>query len=844
MSKKPKIDFEKYKEIFQQIIHDVGAEGGTINLAEAAINSMILYSASVVVGRALPDLRDGLKPAHRRLLYAMKYLGISHSGAFKKSARITGTTIGLYHPHGDKSAYDTMVGMSQEWKLNCPLVDGQGNFGSIDGDNPADQRYTESRMTKFGSLLFRDLDKNVVDFRPNYDGEETEPSVLPSPYPNIIINGVLPGSIAVGMASIILPHNPIEVMDVVELMLKNKRSNKKTSAEDILALMPGPDFPTGGFVYGTDKSMLNIIKTGKGKVRMRAKHHIEKQSRGRSSIIVTEIPWMRKKSDLIQDIVTLKKNASKDDRMAGAITNILDNSDHEIRVVIDIKAGYDPEMIWSYILHNTNFDCSITSSAVVIDQEMNLDEDMAPTPKEYGLQEILDKYLDHRITVVFRKYSDILSKTLARKHIVQGLLKAIDIIDSIIKIIRSAKSEDNAFKDIRALGFSKLQTKAILNIRLAKLLNLEKLSLEKEHTELDVVSDNANEIVSDKKKQIRELLKEFKEIKKTIGHERRSVIDNSMSEFDVIEAAIPEEDMVVYITDKNYVKRVVSSDLGKKKGELILQDGDSIKKIFKVKSTQHILFVSEKGQVFGKKIVELPDSSTGNYIENIVELSSGDRIIDFLIIDNFNKEEVLVLLSSDGMIKKSSLDQYKGALRTPGITGIGLKEDAVVLSSGIIKDCSENQPDVVIVTKDAKAIRFNLESVSCIGRASKGVTGIKAKKGDIVVGMIIPKNEKYLLATITKSGMTKVSPVSSLKEQNRAGVGVICMGLTKRSGEIVSVLGWAKEDSHDLVAKMESGETIVLESNSIEGSAKNTRGAQLFDIAEDNSIISVELFDK
>jgi len=836
-----KIDFDKYKKIFSHIIEKDEENSDKILLTEEAVRSMIYYSGSVIVGRSIPDLRDGLKPSQRRLLYTMKTLGISFTGGFKKSARITGSTIGLFHPHGDIAAYDTLVGMTQDWKLNCPLIDGQGNFGSIDGDSPASQRYTESRMTKFGASLFKDLDKDTVDFRPNYDGQEIEPEVLPAPYPNIIINGVLQGSIAVGMASSILPHNPNEVMDVIDLMLIKRKKKQSITPEEVLELMPAPDFPTGGYVYNTG-SMIDIIKKGKGSVRIRSKHHIEDLKRGKKAIIITEIPWMYEKTSLIQQLVDLKRNSEKDNIFMSSITNIIDNSDKNMRIIIELKSGIDPESVWNYILKNTKFDTSVPCFAVVIDKEENIHEEISPTPKEYGLLEILERYLDHRFLVVVRKYKSILKTAQERTHIIDGLLKAISMIDKIISIIRSSEEESKARESIRELGFSRLQTKAILNIRLAKLVSLEKMTLEKEREDLSEVIEKAKGIVEDDKKQIRELTKEFKEVRKLISRERRSVIKSSFEDI-VINDITPKEDCSIIITHNNYVKRINKKDvlrLAKNNKPLIeLNHDDYIIDIFETNTTSIMIFVMESGQVYGIKAYDITDSNTGSYIENILEINPKDKVIQVLEVDEFNEDNVLTMLTTSGMIKKSSLSLYKGAMRKPGITGINLKDNTSVLAATITKNCKGKQPDIIIITAHAKSIRFNLEAVSCVGRASQGVVAIKIKDDDKLIGMKVFEDDNDLIITISQSGMTKIVKASTFKLQGRSGLGMICMGLTKKSGYITHMISWSKDENSILNIKDENGIIFSKRTSEIENTGKNIKGSQLFEIKENSKITDI-----
>ena len=838
--------YERYKILFNKMLgvdfhNQEKADVGTV-----ATKNYILYSASVVVGRALPDLRDGLKVSQRRAIYTMKDIGITHSGKFKKAARVTGTTIALYHPHGDTGVYTTMVNLSQPWKQNLPLIDGQGNWGSIDGDSPASSRYTECRMTKAASLLFKDLEHDTVDFIPNYDGEEQEPTVLPAPYPLILINGVLRGSIAVGMASSILPHNPSEIIKASIALLESRKNKEDFTAEDFLSYVPAPDFPTGGIVYNTG-NMLDIIKSGRGNVRVRSKYHIETNKK-RNSIIVTEIPWGKLKPTLIQQIVDLKRN-NKDNKLASAISTISDQSDTEIRIVIDIKSGWDPELVWSYILKNTDFDTSIPYFSIVIDREVNSFGELAYTPKEYGLLQILNRYIDHRFEVINRKYKSVKEKAEATLHIIEGFLKALDIIDELIKIIKSSKNSEIAIKKImKEYGFSEKQGSAILNMRLSKLTSIQKKELKEEEKKFKEIIKDCIFILTDYPRQCELLIEDLKESEKVIGYERRSEIKNELGSID-LEEVIPKEDCIIYLTHKGYVKRVPAKFINsqnrgtKGKKGIELTEGDFIYKIFNTHSHSNLFFITENGHVFATKAYNIPDSNRGSYIQNIIDMEEKSQIVEIVEAKEISENKELVLFTKLGNVKKTKLTEFNGAFRKRGINGINLIKSDIVTNGHIVDTDSEDS--VIIATKQAKSIRFNLSEIKSIGRVSKGVRGIKLKENDYVIKSALIENEKSLVCTITEQGMAKVTPVNNLKLQSRAGVGVICMSLTKKSGDLVSLLSWPSENAKkDLVTITENGVINRIKVEDIKPTGRVTKGVKLVNVLENDSIKMTILADR
>jgi len=835
------VDLDNLENVFMDsIVKDLGSSN-EVSLLEYAIKSFLYYGASAVAGRAIPHLKDGLKHGQRRALYTMKHdIGLSHTGSYKKSARVTGSIIGLYHPHGDVAAYDTIVNLTQPWKKILPLADGQGNWGSIDGSSPASQRYTEVRLTPASNLIFKDIKMNTVDFIPNYDGTEKEPVLLPVPFPNVLINGVPQGSIAVGMSSSILPHNPTEVMNAMIQMIENRKNEIETTAEDLLQLIPAPDFPTGGYVYNTE-GMLDIIKTGRGSVRLRAKHEIEDLPRGRSAIIVTEIPWGKDKTKLIQDVVDIKKNADKDNKIAQAITSINDDSDkHGLRISIEVKSGYDPEVVWNYILKNSAFDTSHSYYSVVLDDVINSKGEIASAPREYGILEILDRYIDFRFEVFTRKHEFLINQYNERLHILEGLLRAIDIIDEIIILIRSADNQDDAKLKLMELDFSIEQANAIISMRLGRLTKLPKQEFLDEEKELKKLHKYSSKILNDYNYQADELIKETEEVLKIIGKERLTEIKPELSGMD-LEDIIPKEDCIIYVTNKGYVKRVSAKNINKqnrgtqgKKG-IELTENDFVEKIFHTNTHSIIMFIMNNGKIYGTKAYNVPDSNRGSFVDNIFETEENEKIVNVLEVEDFECCNI-ILVTQNGTIKSSELVNYKGCLRKPGVKGINLKDDDQVVSAKVV-DIGLDE-EIVIATKEGKAIRFKVSEISITGRTSAGVRGIRLKDENKVIGSAILK-EGTIVATITEGGMVKLSEASEFKIQKRGGIGVNCMDLTKKSGLLNSIVAWEKDDDYDLITITKAGVLNRINTKEIRKTSRKTKGVKLIDLKKGDSIVSV-----
>jgi len=839
------VNTEELGKIFNKsIAKDFGikTENNEVDLLDYATKSFLFYGASVVAGRALPDVRDGLKHGQRRTLFTMRNdLKLSHTGAFKKSARVVGSVIGLYHPHGDLAAYESLVNLSQSWKKNLPLADGQGNWGSIDGSPAAHQRYTEVRLTKASTLMFSDINENTVNFIPNYDGTEVEPEVLPVPYPNILINGAPAGSIGVGMASSLLPHNPTEVMNAMIMVLEHRRDGVETTIDDFINHIPGPDFPTGGLMYNTE-NIKDLYRTGVGSVRLRAKHHVEDLPRGRSEIVIDEIPWGTTKSSIIEGIVELRKKAEKEDRLAMSIVAVNDDSDkHGLRISIQIKAGADPEVVWNYICKNTKTDVSHASFSIVLNQIVNSKGKFASAPKAYGLLTILEKYIDFRESYFLRKHKNLIAGYDKRLHLIDGLLKAIDVIDDIIIVIKKSNNIESAKETlISDFGFSLEQATSIVALRLGRLTKMPREELLSEKSNFQKLRAYSLSILTDEVVKYNVLIEESKIVAKDIGHPRRTQIKPELSGID-LEDIIPKEDCVVYVTNKGYVKRISAKKIAKQnrgsqgKRGITLSDGDFVEKIFHTNTHSVIMFTMSSGQIYGTKAYNVPDSPRGSYIENIFEISDGEKIVNVLEVESFDSNNI-ILVTKNGMIKVSNLDLYKNCTRKPGVKGLKLKENDEVVSAKI--EPIDSTKEVLISTKTANAIRFKLSDVRVIGRSGSGVRGIKLKDGNEVVGSII-LTEDTTVATITKNGMVKLSDSKEFKIQGRGGLGTKCMDLTKKSGDLISVVSWERSSDFDLVTITKMGVLNRINTSEMKTTARRTKGFKLVDIRDNDTLCYV-----
>jgi DNA gyrase subunit A len=784
--------------------------------------SYIDYAMSVIVGRALPDVRDGLKPVHRRILYAMHESGITSTKSYKKSARVVGDVLGKYHPHGDVAVYDAMVRMAQDFSLRYLLIDGQGNFGSVDGDSAAAMRYTESRLNKTAEEMLEDIDKDTVDFVPNYDESLKEPVVLPSKLPNLLINGS--SGIAVGMATNIPPHNLREVVDGIILMIDNPDAELK----EIMNVIKAPDFPTGGIICGIN-GVISAYTLGRGLIRVRAKTTIEEGKGDKKRIIVSEIPYQVNKSNLLESIANLVKEKKVD-----GITDLRDESDRKgMRIVIELRRDAIPDIILKQLYKHTQMQTTfgIINLALVNNQ-----------PKILSLTEMIHHYIEHRKEVVRRRTQFELDKAEKRAHILEGLIVALDNIDEVIRIIRKSKSLEDA-KDSLTSKFliSDEQTKAILDMRLQKLTGLERQGVKDENEEIKKRIAQYRKILESETEILNLIKTELTELKKRYGDERRTALDiDAADDFD-IEELIPDEEMVVTITNTGYIKRIpLDTYRTQKRGGVGLigmetKEEDYLVDLFVTSTHNYILFFSNKGKVYWLKTYKIPSGgrhAKGKAIINLLpRLEKGEVINATIPIEEFTASEYLTFVTKKGMIKKTVLKAYSRPMIT-GIRAINLRNDDELVETKL----TNGNKEIIIATKNGKAVRFHEKDARPMGRATMGVIGIRLKGDDEVVGMSVVEEDSMLL-TITENGYGKRSPVSSYRKTRRGAQGVITIKTTERNGKVVGVKGVSADD--ELIVTSQNGMVIRIPVRGIRAQGRATMGVRVMRLKEGDKVVSV-----
>ena len=793
-----------------------------INIEESIKGSYLDYSMSVIVGRALPDARDGLKPVHRRILYAMNELNLTHRAKYKKSARIVGDVIGKYHPHGDNAVYDALVRMAQDFSMRYPLIDGQGNFGSIDGDNAAAMRYTEARMTKIAEELLRDIDKDTVDFIPNYDDSLKEPDVLPSRVPNLLLNGS--SGIAVGMATNIPPHRLDEVVDALLAYLENS----DISVSELIEYIQGPDFPTGGIIFGK-KGIVDAYTTGRGRIKVRAKTHIE-QKKNKEVIVIDELPYQVNKSKLIENIAGLVR-----DKQIEGISEIRDESDREgIRVVIELKKDAMSDIILNNLFKSTQM--QITFGIIMLSI-------VNKEPKILNLPSMLDIFLKHRRTVIIRRTIFELEKARARAHILEGLKIAVDNIDEVIKIIRASANDEEARENLMSrFELSEVQARAILEMRLRRLTGLEIEKIESELKELLELIEKLQAILKSEEK-INEIIKdELIEIKESYSSTRRTEIVEDYDDID-IEDLIPNEPMVVTITHRGYIKRVPvklyerQNRGGKGKIAVTTYDDDFIEMFFTSNTHDTLMFVTDRGQLYWLKVYKIPEGSRtakGKAVVNLINLQPGEKIKAIIPTSDFDDSKSLTFFTKNGIVKRTKLSEYSN-IRSNGVRAINLDEDDEIVTAEIV--CPDTKW-FFLVTKKGQCIRFKVDDVREIGRVSRGVTGIKFKiDGDYVCGATTIDNEEQELLIVSEKGLGKRTSASEYREQSRAGKGVIAMKLTNRTGNVVGAV--IVEEDKDLMALTSAGKMIRVDMQQIRKAGRNTSGVKVVSLDDKDSVVSI-----
>lgn len=800
-------------------IQDIHGKIKDRDIVEEMQTSYIDYAMSVIVGRALPDVRDGLKPVHRRILYAMSELNLTYDKPYRKSARIVGDTMGKYHPHGDSSIYNAMVRLAQDFSTRYPLVDGHGNFGSIDGDSQAAMRYTEAKMTKMTGEMLRDIGKETVDYAPNFDETLKEPLVLPSRFPNLLVNGS--NGIAVGMATNIPPHNLREVVEAIIALIEDPN----IEINDLIKYVKGPDFPTGGIIMGKT-GIYNAYTTGRGRIKLRSKTHIEEISKTRQRIVVTEIPYMVNKAKMVEKIADLVR-----DKKVVGISDIRDESDRNgIRVCIDLRKDVNASIILNQLYKYTQLQdtFSVINLALVDNQ-----------PKVLNLKEILVHYLNHQKDIIVRRTEYDLKKAKARAHIVEGLLIALDNIDEIIKIIR-ASYNDAEEKLMERFDLSEVQAKAIVDMRLRRLQGLEREKLENEYAELLKTIEYLESVLASDELVMSIIKEELTEIKDKYGDERRTAFEVDDEDFDM-EDLIEEEDIVVTITHVGYVKRLPASTYktqkrgGKGVTALSTRENDFVKHLFFTTTHHYIMFFTNKGKVYRLKGYEIPDASRiakGTAIVNLLALDPGEKITAVIPIKEFKDDEYLVMATRNGVFKKTSLTEYDSS-RKNGIVAINLAEDDELIGVSL----TDGNQNIILGTHKGLAIKFNEADVRAIGRVSKGVKGISLKEDDHLIGMDIATDNAYVLS-VTEKGYGKITKTNLYPTQGRAGKGVLNYKVTKKTGELAGMCVIEKEKDDIMVISID-GTVIRIDTSGISQMGRSTSGVKVMTLDEDVNISTI-----
>ncbi|ENQ6654535.1 DNA gyrase subunit A [Campylobacter lari] len=824
---------------------------------ESSIKSSYLdYSMSVIIGRALPDARDGLKPVHRRILYAMNDLGVGSRSAYKKSARIVGDVIGKYHPHGDTAVYDALVRMAQDFSMRYPSVDGQGNFGSIDGDGAAAMRYTEARMTILAEELLRDIEKDTVDFIPNYDDSMSEPDVLPARVPNLLLNGS--SGIAVGMATNIPPHSLNELIDGLLYLIDNKNA----SLEEIMHFIKGPDFPTGGIIFGK-KGIIEAYRTGRGRVKVRAKTHIEKRA-NKDIIVIDELPYQTNKARLIEQIAELAK-----EKQIEGIAEVRDESDREgIRVVIELKRDAMSEIVLNNLFKSTTMESTFGVIMLAIHNK---------EPKVFSLIELLNLFLNHRKTVIIRRTIYELQKARARAHILEGLKIALDNIDEVIALIKNSPDNPTAKNLLmEKFGLSELQSNAILDMKLGRLTGLEREKIDNELRELLAEIERLDQILKSETLLENLIKDELKEIRTKFDVPRITKIEDDYDDID-IEDLIPNENMVVTITHRGYIKRVPSKQYekqkrgGKGKVAVTTYDDDFIESFFTANTHDTLMFVTDRGQLYWLKVYKIPEGSRtakGKAVVNLINLQADEKIMAIIPTTDFDESKSLCFFTKNGIVKRTNLSEYQN-IRSVGVKAINLDENDELVTAIIVardeneianinadenleidenieNESSENSEELenitsgkmlFAVTKKGMCIKFPLAKVREIGRVSRGVTAIKFKeKDDEVVGAVVIENDAQEILSVSAKGIGKRTDAGEYRLQSRGGKGVICMKLTAKTKDLIGIV--IVDESMDLMALTSSGKMIRVDMQSIRKAGRNTSGVIVVNV-ENDEVVSI-----
>jgi len=798
--------------IFEKII--------PVALEDEMKSSYIDYSMSVIVSRALPDVRDGLKPVHRRVLFGMHELGVAHNKAYKKSARIVGEVLGKYHPHGDTAVYDSMVRMVQEFSLRYPLVDGQGNFGSVDGDSPAAMRYTEARLARIADEMLRDLDKNTVNFAPNFDDSLQEPIVLPSYLPNLLVNGS--SGIAVGMATNIPPHNLTEIIDGLFALIKNP----KLTSEKLMKYVTAPDFPTGGIIYGYE-GVKSAYLTGRGILKIRAKANIETMKNNRENIVITELPYQVNKANLIEKIADLVRAGKIND-----ISNLRDESDRDgMRVVIELKRDAQPAVVLNQLFKHTQMQ---NTFGIIMLALVN------GVPKVLELKEMMRHFIDHRMDVLIRRTKYDLDAAERRAHILEGYIIALDNIDAVIQTIKKSKDTETARTNLmKKFKLSEIQAKAILDMRLQRLTGLERKKIEDEYKATIKLIEQLKSILNSEEKRYLIIKDELLAIKERYGDERRTEVIKDYEEFS-LEDTIAQEDVVVTISHSGYIKRFPVSGYRKqgRGGKGVTgagtKDEDFIEHMFIASTHHYILIFTDKGKCYWLKVHEIPEggrTARGRSILNLVQKEKDENISAFVAVKEFRDDQYLVMATKLGTIKKTVLSAY-GNVRKGGINAINLVKGDNLIAVKL----TEGNNDVVLGTMNGFAIRFSEKDVREMGRTATGVRGVKLGKGDIVVGLVVLKRQSTIMV-VTEKGFGKRSDINDYRITHRGGKGVITVKTSEKVGKMISLMEVV--DGDELVIITTQGMVIRQGVAEIRVMGRNTQGVRVIRLKDNDKIADI-----
>ncbi|MDG2041396.1 MAG: DNA gyrase subunit A [Bacteroidia bacterium] len=801
-----------------------------INIEEEMKTAYIDYSMSVIVSRALPDVRDGLKPVHRRVLYGMTELGLASNRPYKKSARIVGEVLGKYHPHGDSSVYDTMVRMAQDWSLRYPMVDGQGNFGSIDGDPPAAMRYTEARMRKIAEDMLSDIDKDTVDFRPNFDESLSEPTVLPARIPNLLVNGA--AGIAVGMATNMAPHNLTEVIDGTIAYI----DDKNITIEGLMEHVKAPDFPTGGTIYGTE-GVKNAFETGRGRIVMRGKAEFDVSKTGREQIVITEVPYQVSPSQIIIKAVDLVN-----DKVIDGISEVRDESGRQgLRIVFDLKRDAIPNIVLNKLYKYTPLQTSFSVNNIAL---------VKGRPEMLNLKDMIHHYVDHRHEVVVRRTKYLLKEAEKRAHILEGLIIALDNLDAVIKLIRASKNAEEARNGLmKEFELSQIQAKAILDMRLQKLTGLEIEKVRAEYTELMATIADLKDILSDESRRMQIIKDELLEMRNKYGDERRTAIELDAGEIN-IEDLIANEEMVVTISSMGYIKRTPLTEYksqsrgGVGNKGVKHRDKDFVEHLFVTMTHNYILLFTDQGRCFWMKVYEIPEGSKvsqGRAIQNLINIPSEDTVRAFVATGNLKDEEYvnnnyIVMCTKNGTIKKTSLEQYSRP-RTNGINAITIREGDQLLEAKLTNGTAE----ILLAKKSGKAIRFNESGVRPMGRTAAGVRGVRLEnEQDEVIGMVCVNDNDDTdtsIMVVSEKGYGKRTDIGDYRITGRGGKGVKTLSVTEKTGSLIAIKDVT--DENDLMIITRNGIAIRMKMEDVRVMGRATQGVRLIKIRENDNIASV-----